>query len=74
MLIVPLQTIVSDYAVHIDSKKASLIKMSQSLSINDLSVYVKEHPSLRNPLFYFYGFINSHEFTTESIGKSMQFR
>lgn len=64
MIMVPIQTIVSDYVVEVDGTNARMLKMHRSLSASELEAYVREHPSLRNPLFYFYDFIKGHEYST----------
>jgi hypothetical protein len=63
MLVMPFQTIVSDYVVELADGAAVLVKMHQDEGAADLSYYIKEHASLRNPLFFFYNFIKSHEFS-----------
>ena len=49
----PFQTIVSDYVLELAEGAAVLVKMHQAEGAADLSYYIKEHPSLRNPLFFF---------------------
>ena len=60
MLILPFQTVISDYVVGFKGKSPSIVKMHKTLEGNDLSQYMKEHPSLRNPLFFFSNYIKAH--------------
>lgn len=73
-MIVPFQTIVSDYVVIHDKKEAKLIKAHKDLEQGELSGYLREHPSLRNPLFFFNSYIKKHEFMNSSLRDSLSVR
>lgn len=54
--------------IEIDGKIGKLIKMHSG---RDLTLYVKEHPSLRNPIFYFNNFIKNYQYSTVDLKKSL---
>ena len=81
MIVVPIQTAVADYAVEIGNKTASIKKMhcpqidkSVSRETEHLHKYLKEHPSLRNPLFFFHDFIKQHEYSTGRLTASLNLK
>lgn len=81
MIIVPIQTAVADYAVEIHNKTASIMKMhapqidkSLSRQTQHLHKYLKQHPSLRNPLFFFHDFIKQHEYSAGCLTESLNLK
>ena len=63
-MIVPIQTVIADYVLVETSKEKKLVvrKMQGSDTEKDFCLMMKEHPSLRNPLVYFYSFIKYFSF------------
>ena len=54
---IPVQCLVSDYGLR---KEGNELVMRRWRRSQELKSYLKEHPALRNPLFFLYNYITYH--------------
>jgi len=67
---VPVQTVISDYVLTQHPHDPTLLTVSKLQGASeekDLFFYMREHPSLRNPLVYFYSFIKYYSFDIQQL-------